>query len=191
MVLLVVLLTLFLGDYMTKSIQEIYSEVQGIGLSNMRWLIDSTTMAGVLMINCVLVPLNVLAIMVQDSTDKRPDSFLVSSVSLLIGSVHHWHFAQSGVPVCNSGLHRHERRRLAGWSGHLNNAGADCRQHVFLYQHIFLGCLVYQNANVYNTLTGIVSALVGFITGVFIPIWVFPDNVKTVFAIFPSIMERR
>lgn len=88
MLLFIVLISLFLGDYMAKGMIELYSEVDGMDFSHMRWLVDTTAMAGVLMINCILVPLNVLTIMVQDSSDGRLDSFLVSAVSrdkLVIG----------------------------------------------------------------------------------------------------------
>ena len=193
MVLLIVLLTMFLGDYMTNSMKEIYGEVQGIGLENMRWLIDSTTMAGVLMINCVLVPLNVLAIMVQDSTDKRLDSFLVTSVSrdklvfgywlapFIIGSVLNvlCLYIMQGFIVMNGG----------GWLDGIT-ALKMCGlivANVFSSTSIFfLVAMLMKNANVYNTATGIVSALVGFITGVFIPLGVFPEHIKKVFSIIPA-----
>jgi multidrug/hemolysin transport system permease protein len=49
----------------------------------------------------------------------------------------------------------------------------------------FLIAMLIRNANVYNTTTGIVSALVGFVTGVFIPLGVFPDHIKKVFMVIP------
>ena len=60
---------------------EVYAEVAGMNFSSMRWLVDSTAMAGVLMINCILIPLNVLTILVEDSSTNKLDSFLASSIS--------------------------------------------------------------------------------------------------------------
>ncbi|MGL6198796.1 MAG: hypothetical protein ACRC3H_07665, partial [Lachnospiraceae bacterium] len=81
MLLIMSLFGLFLGEYMANGMKEVYSEVQGINLDAMLALVNASAMAGVLMINCILVPLNVLTIMVQDNTDKRINSFLVSSIS--------------------------------------------------------------------------------------------------------------
>ena len=81
MLLFIILISLFLGDYMAKGMMNVYAEVEGMDFSHIRWLVDTTSMAGVLMINCILVPLNVLTIMVQDSNDNRLDSFLVSAVA--------------------------------------------------------------------------------------------------------------
>lgn len=193
MVLLVVLLTMFLGDYMAVNMQQIYGEVQGIGLESMRWLIDSTTMAGVLMINCVLVPLNVLAIMVQDSADKRLDSFLVTSVSrdklvlgywlapFIIGSILNiiCFYVMQGFIVMNGGgwMDGETTLKMCG----LITANVFSSTSIF-----FVVAMLIKNANVYNTVTGIVSALVGFVTGVFIPLGVFPENIKKMFGAIPA-----
>lgn len=192
MVLLVLLLTLFLGDYMAKNMRQIYGEVQGVGLASMRWLVDSTTMAGVLMINCVLIPLNVLAIMVQDSTDKRLDSFLVAPVArnkLVLG---YWLapfiigtllnilclYVVQGFIVISGG----------GWLGiadTLKMCGLIAANVFSATSIFFLVALLIKDASVYNTATGIVSALVGFVTGVFIPLGVFPEHIKKVFLLIP------
>ena len=66
---------------MAKGMIGAYAGVEGMDFSHVRGLVDTTSMAGVLMINCILVPMNVLTIMVQDSSDNRLDSFLVSAVS--------------------------------------------------------------------------------------------------------------
>ncbi len=192
MVLLVVLLSMFLGDYMANSMKQIYATVEGINLENMRWLVDSTAMAGVLMINCVLVPLNVLALMVQDSTDRRLDSFLVTVKSrdklvfgywfapFIIGTLLNivcLFVAQSFIFV-NGGywLNIHSLIKVIS----LIAANTFSSTSIF-----FVVALLMKSPNVYNTLTGIVSAVVGFITGVFLPLGVFPEYIKKIFAIFP------
>lgn len=54
MLLFIVLISLFLGDYMAKGMTEAYTGVKGMDFSHIRWLVDTTSMAGVLMINCIL-----------------------------------------------------------------------------------------------------------------------------------------
>lgn len=81
MLMFLVLIHLFLGDYLAQGMAEVYAEVAGMNFSSMRWLVDSTAMAGVLMINCILIPLNVLTILVEDSSTNKLDSFLASSIS--------------------------------------------------------------------------------------------------------------
>lgn len=56
MLLFIVLISLFLGDYMAKGMMDVYAEVEGMDFSHIRWLVDTTSMSGVLMINCILVP---------------------------------------------------------------------------------------------------------------------------------------
>ena len=90
MLLFIILISLFLGDYMAKGMMNVYAEVEGMDFSHIRWLVDTTSMAGVLMINCILVPLNVLTIMVQDSNDNRLDSFLDSAVARNTLVVGYW-----------------------------------------------------------------------------------------------------
>ncbi|WP_333813362.1 hypothetical protein [Muricomes intestini] len=55
---------------MAKGMIGAYAGVEGMDFSHVRGLVDTTSMAGVLMINCILLPMNVLTIMVQDSSDN-------------------------------------------------------------------------------------------------------------------------
>ena len=193
MLLFIVLISLFLGDYMAKGMTELYSEVVGMNFSHIRWLVDTTAMAGVLMINCILVPLNVLTIMVQDSGDGRLDSFLVSAVSrdkLVLG---YWLapflvgiamnilclFLAQGFVVLNGG----------GWlsmGSNIKMAGLIIANTFSATSILFVVAMLMKSASLYSTFTGIMSALVGFVTGAFLPIGIFPENIQRLFALIPA-----
>lgn len=193
MLLFIVLISLFLGDYMAKGMTELYSEVVGMNFSHIRWLVDTTAMAGVLMINCILVPLNVLTIMVQDSGDGRLDSFLVSAVSrdkLVLG---YWLapflvgiamnilclFLAQGFIVLNGG-------EWLSMGSNIKMAGLIIANTFSATSILFVVAMLMKSASLYSTFTGIMSALVGFVTGAFLPIGIFPENIQRLFALIPA-----
>lgn len=193
MLLFIVLISLFLGDYMAKGMMDVYAEVEGMDFSHIRWLVDTTSMAGVLMINCILVPLNVLTIMVQDSSENRLDSFLVSSVSrnkLVIG---YWLapfflgivmnllclFLSEGFIVMNGG-------RWLSMQSNLKMAGLIAVNTFSASSILFAAAMLIKNISLYSTFTGMMSALAGFLTGAFLPIGMFPANIRKLFALVPA-----
>ena len=46
--------------------------------------------------------------------------------------------------------------------------------------------ILIKKAQIYSTFTGIMSAFVGFITGAFLPIGMFPANIQKLFALIPA-----
>ena len=193
MLLFIVLISLFLGDYMADGMTEAYAGVAGMDFTHIRWLVDSTSMAGVLMINCILVPLNVLMIMVQDQSENRLDSFLVSQVSrsrlvlgywlapFLVGIVLNviCLFISEGFLVMNGGawLSIQDNFKMAGLIV-MNSFSAT--------SILFIAAMLTKTVSLYSTFTGIISALIGFITGAFLPIGVFPENIQKLFALLPA-----
>lgn len=193
MLLFIVLISLFLGDYMADGMTEAYAGVAGMDFTHIRWLVDSTSMAGVLMINCILVPLNVLMIMVQDQSENRLDSFLVSQVSrsrlvlgywlapFLVGIVLNvvCLFISEGFLVVNGGV----------WLSIQDNfkmAGLIVVNSFSTTSILFIVAMLTKTVSLYSTFTGIISALVGFVTGAFLPIGVFPENIQKLFALLPA-----
>ncbi|MDL2324622.1 ABC transporter permease [Ruminococcaceae bacterium OttesenSCG-928-A16] len=193
MLLFIVLISMFLGDYMAKGMMEVYAGVEGMDFSHIRWLVDTTSMAGVLMINCILVPLNVLTIMVQDSSDNRLDSFLVSAVSrdklvigywlapFLVGIVMNTlcFFISQGFIMMNGGA-------WLGMQSNIEMIGLIVANTFSATSILFVVAMLMKNASLYSTFTGIMSALVGFITGAFLPIGMFPANIQKIFAFIPA-----
>ena len=193
MLLFIVLISLFLGDYMAKGMMDIYAEVEGMDFAHIRWLVDTTSMAGVLMINCILVPLNVLTIMVQDSHDNRLDSFLVSAVARNKLVVGYWLapflvgimmnllclFISEGFIVMNGG-------EWLSMRSNLEMAGLIIANTFSATSILFVAAMLTKSVSLYSTFTGIMSALVGFLTGAFLPIGMFPANIQKIFALVPA-----
>lgn len=193
MLLFIVLISLFLGDYMAKGMMDVYAEVEGMDFSHIRWLVDTTSMAGVLMINCILVPLNVLTIMVQDSNDNRLDSFLVSAVARNKLVVGYWLapflvgivmnvlclFISEGFIVMNGG-------EWLSIRSNIEMAGLIIANTFSATSILFVAAMLAKSVSLYSTFTGIMSALVGFLTGAFLPIGMFPANIQKIFAFIPA-----
>ncbi len=193
MLLFIVLISLFLGDYMAKGMTDVYAEVEGIDFTHIRWLVDTTSMAGVLMINCILVPLNVLTIMVQDSSDNRLDSFLVSAAARNKLVVGYWLapflvgivmnilclFLSEGFIVMNGG-------EWLSIRSNIEMAGLIIANTFSATSILFAAAMLTKSVSLYSTFTGIVSALAGFLTGAFLPIGMFPANIQKIFALVPA-----
>ena len=193
MLMFLVLIHLFLGDYLAQGMAEVYAEVAGMNFSSMRWLVDSTAMAGVLMINCILIPLNVLTILVEDSSTNKLDSFLASSISrsrlaagywlapFLVGAVLNilCLFISEGFIVMNGG------KRLCPQAG-IQMIGLILVNTFSTTSILSMTALLIQKAQIYSTFTGIMSAFVGFITGAFLPIGMLPADIQKLFAFFPA-----
>lgn len=193
MLLFIVLISLFLGDYMAEGMMDVYVEVEGMDFAHIRWLVDTTSMAGVLMINCILVPLNVLTIMVQDSNDNRLDSFLVSAVARNKLVVGYWLapflvgivmnilclFIAEGFIVMNGG-------EWLSIRSNIEMAGLIIANTFSATSILFAAAMLTKSVSLYSTFTGIMSALVGFLTGAFLPIGMFPANIQKIFALVPA-----
>ena len=193
MLLFIVLISLFLGDYMAEGMMDVYAEVEGMDFAHIRWLVDTTSMAGVLMINCILVPLNVLTIMVQDSNDNRLDSFLVSAVARNKLVVGYWLapflvgivmnilclFLSEGFIVMNGG-------EWLSIRSNIEMAGLIIANTFSATSILFAAAMLTKSVSLYSTFTGIMSALVGFLTGAFLPIGMFPANIQKIFALVPA-----
>lgn len=145
------------------------------------------------MINCILVPLNVLTIMVQDSNDNRLDSFLVSAVARNKLVVGYWLapflvgivmnilclFLSEGFIVMNGG-------EWLSMRSNLEMTGLIIANTFSATSILFVAAMLTKSVSLYSTFTGIMSALVGFLTGAFLPIGMFPANIQKIFALVPA-----
>lgn len=190
--LIILMFAVFLGDYMANGMISIYHSVEGIDTTSIRWLVDATAMGGVLMINTILVPVNVLTIMIQDQADTRLDSFLVSAVSRSHLVYGYW-LAPFAVSVGLNILCLYIAQAFIVFDGGywlplqhtLQMTGLIAANSFASTSVLFLIAMFIRQPSVYNTFTGILSALVGFVTGVFIPLGVFPGSIQTLFGALP------
>lgn len=51
---------------------------------------------------------------------------------------------------------------------------------------LFVVAMLMKSVSLYSTFTGIMSALVGFVTGAFLPLGMFPANIQKIFAFIPA-----
>ncbi|MDR2751630.1 MAG: ABC transporter permease [Clostridiales bacterium] len=193
LLLFVFLFALFLGDYMANAMAGIYAEVQGVNIERFRWLVDATSMSGTLMIGCILAPLNVLSVMVEDKSGNRFDSFLVSAVSRSKLVMGYWLapfliatllnaislFVIQGFIVASGGewLSAKDALQLIG----LIASSVFSSTSVF-----FIVAMLMKNASTYSTVMGILSAVVGLVTGAFLPVGSFPEGLQKAFAFLPA-----
>ena len=145
------------------------------------------------MINCILVPLTVLTILVQDSNDNRLDSFLVSAAARNKLVVGYWLapflagivmnilclFIAEGVTVMNGG-------EWLSIRSHIEMAGLIIANTFSATSILFAAAMLTKSVSLYSTFTGIMSALAGFLTGAFLPIGMFPANIQKIFVLIPA-----
>lgn len=193
MLMFLVLIHLFLGDYLAQGMAEVYVAVKGFNSSSIRWLVDATAMAGVLMINCILIPLNVLTIMVEDSSANKLDSFLISATSRNKLASGYWLapflagvvlnilclFIAEGFIVMNGG-------KWLDVQANFQMIGVIIINTFSTTSILFVAALLIKKVQIYSTFTGIMSAFVGFITGAFLPLGMFPENIQKLFAFIPA-----
>lgn len=193
MLLFIVLIAMFLGDYLTKGMTDVYAEVKGIDFNAIQWLVNTISMSGVIMINCILVPLNVLQVMVDDMDSNRLVSFLVSSAKreqLVLG---YWLAPFIiGIVMNSIGLIISEAF-IVSLGGHWLSFGTNFSMFGLIVVNtfsatslLFVVAQLIQRTSVYSTFSGLMSTVVGFVTGAFLPIGVFPDWIQKIMIVVPA-----
>lgn len=187
------LIAMFLGDYLTKGMTDVYAEVKGMNFDAIKWLVNSTSMAGVIMINCILVPLNVLQVMVDDTDSNRLDSFLVSSVKreklvlgywlapFIIGVI----MNIIGLAISESFIVMLDGQWLS-FNTNIEMIGLIVLNTFTSTSILFVAAQLIKKTSVYSTFSGLMSTVVGFVTGAFLPIGVFPDWIQKIMIAIPA-----
>ncbi len=174
---------LFLGDVWTNSMSE---------LSGVRFLMDSWIMAGVLAVTSVTTTMGAYGIMVQDKEKKITKDFAASPVGYrnilggyIIGAV------VIGIIMSLITLVLAELYILAG-GGELMSMtalfkvlgliviGTLCNSSIILFLVSF-----FKSNNAFATASTIIGTLIGFLTGIYLPIGQLPESVQLVVKCFP------
>ena len=177
------LYALFLGDVWTSNM----SEIAGI-----RFLMDSWIMAGLLAVTSVTTTMGAYGIMVQDREKKITKDFAASPVGnknivggYIIGAV------IIGIIMSLIALALAELYILAG-GGELLSAFALlkvlgsiilctlCNSSLVLFMVSF-----FKSNNAFATASTIIGTLIGFLTGVYLPIGQLPESVQLIIKCFP------
>lgn len=177
------LYVLFLGDTLQSSM----SELKGV-----RFLMDSWIMAGLLAVTSVTTTMGAFGIMVDDRAKKNFKDFYASPLkrsdiaggyilsSFLIGLIMTViSFILAEIYILTSG------GELLPFISLLKVLGLILISVLSSSAMIFFMVSFFKSTNAFATASTIVGTLIGFLTGIYIPIGSLPDAVQLVVKIFP------
>lgn len=184
------LYAVFLGDTNVRSIENM---AKGANPDDIRWLVDSWIMAGILVVNSITVTLGLYGIMIDDEAKKRIHAYLVAPVSrsklvagylvaangvgLLLSAVA---FVLVELYILVSGGHLLVPGQMAKALGVLAVTVLSSSSIVF-----FLASFI-RSASAFSTLSTILGTIIGFITGIYVPIGVLPEFLQTLVKFVPA-----
>ncbi|MDE6846757.1 MAG: ABC transporter permease [Lachnospiraceae bacterium] len=197
MLIVLMLMAVFLGNMNTDNTVEVLEQYGGIrnatlDRENAKRLISMWTLAGVLLVNCVTVPMTVMGNMVTDEMEGRLAAFYVTPVkrskiatgyilaSWLIGIVLcllTFGLGQGYLAACGiSMLNISDCAALAGMI-FLNT---------FLYSAVaYLLALFIHSSGAWSGMLTVIGTLVGFVGAIYLPVGMLPEKIVTVLKAFP------
>ncbi len=179
------LYVLFLGNMLVRDLGDILGD-------NTRFIIDSWVMAGILAVIAITTTMGALGTMVEDKKDKILNDFMsaplkrsqlaggyivssfiigiiMSIVALIIAEIY---------ILANGG-------QLLGLMSLLKILGVMLLSVFTSSSMVFFMVTFFKSTKAYNTASTIIGTLIGFLTGIYIPIGSFPSSVQTIIKIFP------
>lgn len=189
MLIIIGLYALFLGQMNVNSVQS----VVGDGVAGVRFLVDSWIMAGIVIVNTITVTLGVFGIMVDDEAKKRLSGFLVAPIKrgkLVAGYL----FSSWVVGILMSVLSLAVAELyIVASGGQLLSLMAMLKALGLVVVSVFSGSSIVfflisfiHTAGGFATLSTLLGTVIGFITGIYLPIGLLPDAVQTVIKFVPA-----
>ena len=179
------LYVLFLGNMMVKNFKELLGD-------NARFTIDSWVMAGLLSVTSITTTMGAFGTMVEDKTKKISKDF--SSAPLKRSQLAGGYIMSSfiiGVIMSIVALVVAEIYILAG-GGKLIKLVPLLKLFGVMMLSVFAGSSMvffiasfFKSNNAFATASTIIGTLIGFLTGIYIPIGSLPSAVQTAIKIFP------
>ncbi len=174
---------LFLGDMMSSSLE---------GIKGVRFLMDSWIMGGLLSVTSITTTLGAFGIMVEDQYKKTIRDFYCSPVkrSKLIGGYLISTFIIGviisiiafilceGYIVINGG-------RILPLIGILKILGLIILTTLTSSSMVAFLVTFFKSQNAFTSFSTVVGTLIGFLTGIYIPVGSLPNSVQNVIKIFP------
>ncbi|MCJ7727033.1 MAG: ABC transporter permease [Actinobacteria bacterium] len=179
------LYVLFLGNMMVNNLKDLLG-------SNARFIIDSWIMAGILSVTSITTTMGAFGIMIEDKTKKISKDFLSAPFkrSQLAGGYIMSSFI-IGVIMSIVALIVAEIYILAN-GGKLLELMSLLKLFGVMLLSVFTGSSMvffivsfFKSSSAYVTASTVIGTLIGFLTGIYIPIGSFPPAVQTVIKIFP------
>lgn len=182
------LYAIFLGDTNVQSIRNaIGSDVPGI-----RWLVDSWIMAGILVVNSITVTLAMFGIMIEDERDKHLSSFLAAPLkrSHLVLS---YLFAAVivGIMLSHLALVLAQIYIIANGGKMLDGLSLLKVMGLIVYSVTTSACIIFfittwvKTSSGFSTMNTILGTIIGFITGIYLPIGIMPETLQTIMKYLP------
>ena len=179
------LYVLFLGNMMVKNFKELLGD-------NARFTVDSWVMAGLLSVTSITTTMGAFGTMVEDKTKKISKDF--SSAPLKRSQLAGGYIMSSfiiGVIMSIAALVVAEIYILAG-GGKLITLVSLLKLFGVMMLSVFAGSSMvffivsfFKSNNAFATASTIIGTLLGFLTGIYIPIGSLPSAVQTAIKIFP------
>jgi multidrug/hemolysin transport system permease protein len=185
--IIIALYALFLGKVQVDAIRRVAGDINGI-----RPLVDSWIMSGLLAVNAVTISLGALGTMVFDVEYKRFPDFVVAPISRtgvvvsylisawVIGFVFSLVALAAGELYILSG-----GGALLDPSHLLKVVGMLALSVVSSSSVMFLLASFLRSGSAFGTLATLLGTLIGFITGVYVPLGVLPEAVRKFVVLVP------
>lgn len=181
------LYALFLAEIQVDSLRSIVGDIKGI-----RFLVDSWIMSGILIVNTITVTLGVLGNMVDDIARKRLNGFLVTPIkrrSIIWGYLlSSWFvgiaisllaFVLSEVYIVMSG------GSLLSGPAIIQAVGLIILNVISASSMLFFLMTFVRTLGGFGALSTILGTMIGFLTGIYMPIGILPKGVQTVIRCIP------
>lgn len=196
MLIMLALMLLFLGNMNSDTIVNILLEYGGkrdtlADQANAEHLVRVWTLAGLLLVNCMTVPMSVMSNLIQDEETGRLASFYVAPVSrvrITLGYILSAWFIGAGISLLTLGLGNvFLMTNDSGLSMQtcLLLAGMILVNSFFYASFAYLLSLFVHSSSAWSALLSLVGTLVGFLGAVYLPMAMLPDKVGAVLKALP------
>lgn len=187
-IIIIGLYALFLADTQVKSLKSMVGDTDDI-----RFLVDSWIMGGLLAVNTVTVSLGALAVMVQDQESKAMRDFMTAPIrrttivlSYIISAF------IIGVVITVVGLFVMELYIMIAGGQLLSITAMAKTIGVLLLCVINSTAMLFfvtsfvRSSTAFSTVSTITGTMIGFLAGIYVPIGVLPQGVQYIIQIFPT-----
>ena len=188
-IIIIALYALFLGNIQTKELERV---AQGNDIPAAGWLVNSWILAGILAVSTVTVSLGAYGTMVEDVHGGQIKDFFVSPIrrlqlvsgymisSALISFIMNIvAFIIAEAYIILSGGELLTPLQM------VETLGILCLS-IFAFSSLVCFITSYvKSPNAFGTLSTIVGTMIGFLTGIYVPIGILPDAIVTVMKFIP------
>jgi multidrug/hemolysin transport system permease protein len=187
-IIIIALYALFLADTQVKSLKSMVGDADDI-----RFLVDSWIMGGLLAVNTVTVSLGALAVMVRDQETKAMRDFMTAPIRRMTIVLSYIISAFIiGVVITVVGFFVMEAYIVIAGGQMLSISAMVKTLGVLLLCVINSTAMLFfitsfvRSSTAFSTVSTIVGTMIGFLAGIYVPIGVLPQGVQYIIEIFPT-----